>query len=226
MGQIAQLPRAWWFPELEGYRSSDDDTYLRHELDEQPRLGDLDEDLSWLEGLPTKAPAIDRVDGGYQSRPLTAENLESLTAGLPLPRSLLLLGRRQDLQRRIRSATACYLDLADFVVPTSNPDGHLLHFLSDQQWIRHWLVYLCSDGTECVVTSGEPVGFTLDDDWEDPPPNPLPLDGSFDLEVCADSFVEFLYRYWIENELFFAIDSGRSLSPVLAGYARRLPVAE
>ena len=35
------------------------------------------------------------------------------------------------------------------------------------------------------------------------PPETIPLDGSFDLQVCADSVAEFLFRFWVENELYF-----------------------
>jgi len=35
------------------------------------------------------------------------------------------------------------------------------------------------------------------------------------LEVCADSFAEFLYRFWIENEIWYALhEGGHRESPV------------
>jgi hypothetical protein len=59
------------------------------------------------------------------------------------------------------SATACYLDLGDFRAPTTANGGYLIHLLSDQQWCRHWLLYLDAAGHEAVVTSTEPIGFDL-----------------------------------------------------------------
>jgi hypothetical protein len=46
--------------------------------------------------------------------------------------------------------------------------------------------------------------------------------GEIDLEVCAGSFAEFLYRFWIENEIHFATRRGQALNPAAAAYAARL----
>ena len=43
------------------------------------------------------------------------------------------------------------------------------------------------------------------------------------LNVCAATFAEFLYRFWIENEIFFALGSNQSLTPAAAAYAAGLP---
>ncbi len=86
------------------------------------------------------------------------------------------------------------------------------------------MVHLDQAGQFAVVTTTEPVGFHLPADWEDPiPPGVIPLDGSIDLEVCADSLDEFLLRFWIENELWYAINDGAALPELVADYARRLP---
>jgi hypothetical protein len=42
----ADLPRASWFPELKGYRSTETGTYLRDPLDEQPKISEADDELS------------------------------------------------------------------------------------------------------------------------------------------------------------------------------------
>jgi hypothetical protein len=99
-----------------------------------------------------------------------------------VPASLRLLAQRRDLQRRIRSATACYLDLGDFQAPTTANGGY------------------------------------LPDDWP-PLPQPLPTDGSVvNLDVCADSFAEFLCRFWIENEIWYALHEGRTPAQKAASY--------
>jgi hypothetical protein len=222
MHPTAALPRAWWFPNLRGYRSEANGTYARFPLDEQPRVA-VSDDLSWLEDRPRTDLGIDTGDEGQQVRPLTTADLDALAGHLPLPASLRLFAARPDLQPRVPSVTACYLDLGDLLVPTTVDGGHLLHVLSDQQWVCHWLLYTDADRNEAVVVSGEPIGFRLDKEWEDPPPEVIPMDGSYDLEVAADSFVEFLYRFWIENELWLALEHGGPLSPALADYASQLP---
>ena len=66
-------------------------------------------------------------------RALTPGGLEAVAAGLPVPPSLRLLAARSELQRRIRSAIACYLDPGDFAAATDIEGCCLIHVLSDQQ---------------------------------------------------------------------------------------------
>lgn len=79
--------------------------------------------------------------------------------------------------------------------------GTLLHFLSDSQWVCHWLLYTGPDG-EAVVTSYDPLGFELGEDEETVREA---SSATLDAAVCAESFSEFLYRFWIENEIWFAL---------------------
>lgn len=219
----ARLPRAWWFPELKGYRSVEISTYVRYHLDEQPKVSiAVDDDLSWLKDVPEQDDGIEHGEPGQQTRSLTTEQLTALAQDLPLPQALWTFAARPELQRRVPSATACYVDLGDFLVPTSVRGGYLLHVLSDQQWIRHWLLYIDRVGNEAMLVSGDPIGF-LDEDREVPVPSIIPMDGTYDVEVCADSFAEFLYRFWIENELWWALRRGEALAPRLAAYASQLP---
>lgn len=187
---LASLPRAWWFPKLPGYRSSNWlATYLRYELDDQPYVP-RQEDLDWLEDEAEKPHWNVMSSDVKPAQALTTDGLEVVAAGLPVPASLRLLARRPDFQRRIRSATACYLDLGDFTVSASAEDSYLIHVLSDQQWVRHWLVYVDAGGHEAVLTSGDPIGFRLPAEYPPLPPV-IPVGGSgTDLEVCADSFAE------------------------------------
>jgi hypothetical protein len=177
MHPTARLPRAWWFPSLKGYRLGDDATYVRFPLDEQPQVSAAD-DLRWLEDRPARGDGISTGEPGQQVRPLTSVELDALAGHLPLPASLRLFASRPDLQRRVFSVTACYLDLGDFLAPTSAEGGYLLHVLSDQQWALHWLLYADAGGNEAVLVSGEPIGFRLDEDWEDPAAGGHP-DGRF-----------------------------------------------
>jgi hypothetical protein len=220
---LASLPRVWWFPQISGF-FGECPTYVRHALDDQPRVPNLDDRLSWLEAEAEKPTwSIDRGDDRQQTRALTPAGLEIVSKGLPLPSSLLFFARHHELQRRVRSATACYLDLADFPALTSaEGGGYLIHLLSDQQWCRHWMLYLDIAGNEAVVTSTEPIGFDLPDDYPALPPV-LPISSAtLNLEVCADSFVEFLYRFWIENEISFALGESPPFTAEIASYAARL----
>jgi hypothetical protein len=176
---LAALPRAWWFPALRGLRGEASATYLRFDLDEQPPIVS-DDSLTWLNGEPEQAEwAIDSPDVPPQLT-LTADALSAIGGDLPVPAALSLFPSQHDLQHRVRSATGCYLDLSlgDLRVPTPRPGGYLVHFLSVQQWVRHWLLYLDSDGNEGIVTTEAPIGFDLSDDpdFQDPPPDIVALD--------------------------------------------------
>jgi hypothetical protein len=154
---------------------------------------------------------------------LTSADLDAVAGELAVPSSLRRPAGRRDLQRRIRSATACCLDLGDFAAQTPVEGSYLIHVLSDQQWCRHWMVYLDAAGNEAVVSSAEPIGFHLPDDWP-ALPRVIPIgSAAIDLDVCADSFAEFLYRFWIENEIFFALQDNQPLTPTAGSYAARLP---
>jgi hypothetical protein len=222
---LTKLRRSWWFCGLEGLRQLHGPaTYGEFELDDQPDVGRPDESLSWLETQPEHARwNVFDSDAMPQRRVTTAALAELVPSHIALPRALIEFASHPELQRRVRSATGCYLDLGDFLVRASHDGAHLLHLVSDQQWVRHWLVYLDEDGNESVVTTSEPVGFVLpdDDEWEPLPPEVIPLDGSFDLQVCADSVAEFLFRFWVENELYFTHGSRKSPGEVKA-YAAEL----
>jgi hypothetical protein len=222
---LAELRRSWWFCDLERLRPvRGDETYGEFDLDDQPDVGRPEESLAWLETQPEHARSnIYDSEAMPQRRVTTAALAELVPPDIALPTALTELAARTELQRRIRSATACYLDLGDFLARTSHEGGYLLHVVSDQQWVRHWLVYLDEDGNESVVTTTEPVCFVLpeDDEWDPLPPEIIPLDGTFDLQVCADSVAEFLFRFWVENELFFTHGSRKSPG-VVKSYAAEL----
>ena len=71
------------------------------------------------------------------------------------------------------------------------------------------------NGTEAVVSTSAPYGFALGDEAAD-----FELTASDRFEpgadealLCADSFSEFVYRFWIENEIWFALNERRGLTP-------------
>ncbi len=86
------------------------------------------------------------------------------------------------------------------------PGGRLVHFLSDSQWIRHWLLFARA-GEQAVLTTDFPAGFELTpDDREVYPGKPA-------CEICADTFLEFVWRFRIEDVIWFALArEGRPLT--------------
>jgi hypothetical protein len=172
----------------------------------------LDNDLAWLLGEPIAGDwAI--VGGAERDADRRAWSKMAGFSDIVLPSSFEAFVASSEPACRIRSATGCYVERADFVVSVVG-GGQLVHFLSDQQWIRHWLVYIDDGGAESVVSTYPPYGFAeeREPDEFDPGYTPESLrsfdPGSADAIVCADSFSEFLYRFWIENEIFFRQKEG------------------
>jgi|SRR5215831_6829259 len=85
-----------------------------------------DHNAGWLEEEGEKPEWSIEGKDARPIRRLTSADLDAAAGELPVPSAMRLLARRRDLQRRIRSATACYLDLGDFVAKTSAEGGYLI----------------------------------------------------------------------------------------------------
>lgn len=204
MGALPSLPRAWWSTDLPGYREHPRPfaTYSAFPYAELPAIErSLDPELNWLLQQPHVPGSLGQVDDHdpVPERAATKAELNALLHGttIELPPAFKTFISEPEPRMRVRSATACYLDLAQFAVDVAG-GGSLIHFLSDQQWILHWLLYVGGDGSEAVLVSETPLGFEADERRFarfDPA-----SDGA---SVCAGSFSEFLYRFWIDNEIYF-----------------------
>jgi hypothetical protein len=99
------------------------------------------------------------------------------------------------------------LELSDFPVRTSfPPDGVIIQFLVDQQGVLRWYLFTDSIGNLAVLSSGEVYGLIYDPNEE--PVNEIDLFKE-DFWLCAPSFHEFIYRFWLENEVWFRLSEGQ-----------------
>ena len=211
---LDRLPRRWWSVELPGYRPRLS-TYSAIPREALPPIErHLDPELRWLcSERPVAGSLAD--ESSNPARPATSAELQTLVGGhgVRAPAAFGAFVRSPEPRRRVRSCTDCYLDLGDFAVPVAD-GGWLIHFLSDSQWVLHWLLYRSAD-EECVVATDAPTGFEIEGETIrtfDP--------AAGDGVVCADSFSEFLYRLWIENEIWFALaHENRPLSDEQRRYA-------
>jgi hypothetical protein len=197
------VPRLWLTIGVPGIVEEPQSTYWALPLDEMPPVGQaLAGTLDWLVRSPSHEPSLQQGPDDPAERDATSAELEAVAPNLHPPAAFRRFIADAEPRRHIRSATACYLDLGHFAVVMED-GGTLVHFLSDQQWVLHWLMYSGADGSEAVVVSSAPLGF---DDGETRPLRQLDRQQAVALvAVCSDSFEEFIYRFWIENELWFRL---------------------
>jgi len=157
----------------------------------------LDGTFAWV----TKLPAHDEWAIGDERAAELPDQLESALESAKennasLPTEFVTFIRTPDWHKRLRSATGCYLDVAESLLPFAN--GYLLRFLNDQQGCAFWYIFTNADGSDhCVVSSYE--YFDADDmDYE------IEELKETDFHVWASSFEGFVSRFWIENEINFA----------------------
>jgi len=186
---LPSLPRAWWSTDLPGYRehSRPFATYSPFPYSDLPKIEPpLDPGLEWLLAQPKVQGSLGNVDPGdpVPERSATGSQLAALVGGttVELPPAFRTFVSEPGPRLRVRSATACYLDLGEFRVEVAG-GGSLIHFLSDQQWLLHWLLFVGADGSEAVIVTERPLGFEADDRRFarfDP--------ASDDASVCAETF--------------------------------------
>ena len=119
-----------------------------------------------------------------------------------------------ELPARVPSCTACEWDLSAEPIPSPVEDGaFMVRFLRDQQDVLFWYLYLGAAGTSAggsfVVCS--PIPFDATD-----------MTGRREQVLantwwCAPEFEQFVYRFWIENVLWFSLNEFGSGVPDPSG---------
>jgi hypothetical protein len=197
------LPRGWVTVGVSGTPHPRGATYVRYDASQLPdlpsALGEGD-GLEWLRDLPELTSGMMPDEYGYVTTPFTAEGVRSLLAGADveygrLPMDLRALLSEPSLHRRLFSATDAYFDAGQHLEPV--PGGHLLHLVSDSQWVCHWLAFIADDGGSGVVCSHVGLGYAHDE--EDMAAR---ADEPINVVWVADSVTEFVWRWWADNYLF------------------------
>ncbi len=215
----------WWSFGLPGYRPARG-TYDLYPYEMLPPIhaAEANNQLDWLLSPFLRTPSI-RIDErpSHQTSILNATHLTDMRTAatalqLTLPDSFITFLQSPTLQERVPSCTACYLDRGTRLIPCPlGSDGYLLRFLNDQQWCLFWYLYLTPRGEHCVVAS--PAGFDCwDGEAEDEGDEEVPEEVSEEVSegpdqeslervtvYCAPSFATFLYRFWLENEIWYVL---------------------
>lgn len=199
---------AWWSFDLGTYRPCDG-TYCFYPYESLPPIRALNGSLDWLGPLdPQTNREMEIHRNAPEARGKLAEiQSEAAKLGLTLPESFVRLMGSPELQDRIPSCTACTFGLPQRILPCIGSDqGYLIRFLNDQQDVLIWYLFLTPGGEQRVIVT--PYEF---DEGEGENPNDLPADQRnaviANTAVCAPSFEAFVYRWWLENTIWFTLNS-------------------
>jgi hypothetical protein len=219
------FPFGWWGFGLQGYRRCNS-TYCWFPYESLPPLPYklFQEDFNWLPILePYVASRMKQYWLPDEDQGLIVENVEKLAASaqaqdIALPQAFVKFISDLELQKYIPSCTACYFELSDQLIPCPvNKDNFVIRFLNDQQGVFTWYLYLIPNDEHRIIVSRSYFDqlainsqyFTNEDYRE-------VIQDTF---ICANSFEEFLYRFWLENCIWFAlIDKHRRLTDTEQAY--------
>lgn len=209
---------AWWGTELPGLRPHAG-TYGRYDYTPMhaPTGVTFDGSFGWLK----KEPAL-RKSFFEAHRNDIRESFPKLLQfcadhAMALPQPFVTFFSEPQLAQRIRSCTACFLDPATQVIASPKGEGSIVRFLSDQQGCLFWYLYLPTGiDDHCVLSSTDYFAVDAAKAFEEPPdPNTLMF--------AAPSFESFIFRFWLENECWFATHGfEQSLSPTAKNYLGEL----
>jgi len=205
--------------ELPGYRECDG-TYCFFPYEELPRLDETlwRGEFQWLTQLDDqRRQALElhqQTSADQLNTTLNALLASAEALPLRLPAAFVTFMGRPDLREQIPSCTACYFDLAQHIVKSPvGAEGYLIRFLNDQQGVLYWYLYLNAAGQEAVVVS--PILFDAED-LEAISTEAILRNVGF----CGESFEAFLYRFWLENTLWFALSDGQALTEAQEHYVK------
>jgi hypothetical protein len=217
--EYAPFPTGWMSFDLGHYRPCDG-TYCFYSYEELPPLdesifrGEFQWLLSPLPGLEDQLRAIVDIHKQVPEDALEKKLAHLLNTagqmGLYLPESFLRFMGSSALHDEIPSCTACYFDLPEKIIKSpvtdvSIGDGYIIRFLNDQQDVLLWYLYLTPDGDHFVFVSN--IYIDEADLSEIPKERMIRA-----LVYCAPSFETFLYRYWLENTIWFALNESNALT--------------
>ncbi|MFX4293673.1 hypothetical protein [Streptomyces bohaiensis] len=185
---------AWWGSDLGSYRPCDA-TYQRYPLESLPPL-DPARFVGTFDWLAAKGQP---VPGEVAALEFLAHRLSE--AGLSLPADFTTFYTHSGLLAALDevSVTACWTDISDPLPCPFDPGARFVQFLRDQQDCLIWYLYLRPGKPAAVVVSP----LMHNDEEEEPEFTPAELDTlRTHFHACADSFEEFAYRFWTENNLW------------------------
>lgn len=215
--QLTPFQFAWRSFEFRDYRPCKS-TYCHFPYDSLPPIPEIQGDtaLHWLTPLDSDIDqSMRKYRPDHEERLHLIDHLreianEAQRLSLSLPEPFLQVMNSIELQDRIPFCTACYFDLPEKIVPCpGNEDGYLIRFLNDQQFVLAWYLYLTTTGEHCILVApysfyilAEAPEYAEEEDITGETQRAA-LERTY---VCSPSFETFLYRFWLENVIWFKLN--------------------
>ena len=205
-GLLQSLPTEWWKTNRNRYLRS---TYELMPYEFLPPVQiSLDDNFEWLQSQPIKKDALTS-----QGNPLDEFLKISQKVRLTLPASLTTFVKREELHQRIRSNTCCDIIACSY---SKTNYGYLIPFLSDSQGCVYWHIHLNDHNQYFIAASLNEYGF-LNGAGKPYFDEQIDLEKA-DIWYCAPTLSEFMYRFWIENEIWFTLEGKHPLMPIEQAY--------
>lgn len=196
-----------------------DSTYCGVDYGKVPKIGDFKNDFSWLftNDSHQYSCTLDSLDNKIDNLKDVVEKCRLL--GLSISDSFIKFLSNQNLQAQVPTCTACFLELSESPIPVPcNPGYYALRFMNDSQSCVMWYLLLKNDLPNTVVASSlfydrDIFGAMINED------DPFDYSDIVSETVeCAETFPEFIYRFWIENSIWYSINDNLPLSNLLKKY--------
>jgi len=207
----------WLSVELPGCRACDA-TYCFFPYEELPPIDEslFQGEFQWLPELDSSARSIVDIHKQIPDDVLALKMPDLLAStrqlSLQLPDTFVKFMSSPGLRDQIPSCTACYFDLPEKIVESPLRDGgYVIRFLNDQQDVLFWSLYVQPSGEHCVLVSSTA--------FDQEPLTDVPQEAiRKSVAFCAESFEAFIYRFWLENTLWFALSDGQPLTEAQERY--------
>lgn len=207
---------------LKAAAEEEEDIVEEYEVDEE------DSEEENVEEVEQDDDEEENEDNDVEEKPVDIEaRLQKLAReaqelGLVLPEAFLQLLGSPELQENIPSCTACEFELVDKITPYPGDEGgYIIRFLNDQQGVLTWYLYLTPGGEHCIITSTIFLDLLAEPDYVENPEEKWESAAIANQTFfCSPSFEEFIYRFWLENRLWFKL-SWNSETPSLTAEEAR-----
>ena len=224
--------RGWPFIELPGYREHPESaTYATWKSAPPIPSYRLSHDFSWLLELPPNSYSLDGLQWVEEKvsrwKKFVPSHLDVLVdsaneVNLTIPQAFVTFLKSPNLLTRLPSCTGVFFKIPSRLIELQDSkEDRLLCFAHDYQGCLYWHLYL-RPTDYCIVATGCFFGGIDDFDCGPDDESEFHLDRPTVKHFCIveNTFEGFIYRYWIENQIWFALERGDLPTQEQLNYAR------